>query len=293
MRLSQVAARFGIVVALLCAPVGAQALPTTPDFSAADQSSSAEMDDLKLIAADEGLAISAAEALYGWQDKVALAATEIEARFVESYAGTEIVSVDPAVVEIRFKGEVPPGAGDVFSNVPNGVNVRLQGGESRSQREVSEFVAAVHASALRSGLTSTLTTEYVRSTDGALLTASRTAQESLEFGAMGADAATDPAARISAALDVDLCRYGHSSGAQCAEVENNNICSTTSSGTACNLTRMKNDEASGGDSGGPWYYGNTAYGFHKGAVGTLLGSRDVFSKATLIDDALGVSVRTS
>lgn len=90
-----------------------------------------------------------------------------------------------------------------------------------------------------------------------------------------------------------LCRFGHATGAQCAEVENNSICSTTSAGTACNLTRMKNREAAGGDSGGPWYYGNTAYGFHKGSVSTALGTRDVFSKVTLIDDALGVVVRTT
>lgn len=88
-----------------------------------------------------------------------------------------------------------------------------------------------------------------------------------------------------------LCLFGQKTKAHCAEVENNNICSTTSAGTACNLTRMKNDLAEGGDSGGPWYYGNTAYGFHKGSVSTALGTRDVFSKATLIDEAMNVYIR--
>jgi hypothetical protein len=101
----------------------------------------------------------------------------------------------------------------------------------------------------------------------------------------------DTSAIASPVVNQTLCRFGHATGAHCAEVEANSICVTTSSGTACNLTRMKNAQGDVGDSGGPWYYGNTAYGFHKGTGGTVLGARDVFSKATLIDDARGVWVR--
>lgn len=103
----------------------------------------------------------------------------------------------------------------------------------------------------------------------------------------------DVAAVASPLVNQNLCRFGHITGAQCAEVETNSVCSTTSAGTACNLTRMKKDTAQPGDSGGPWYYGNTAYGIHKGDVAVIGGTRDVFSKATLIDEALGVVIRTT
>jgi hypothetical protein len=61
---------------------------------------------------------------------------------------------------------------------------------------------------------------------------------------------------------------------------------------------MNDDEADVGDSGGPWYYGQTAYGYHQGSVGLGCGflglfSCDVWSRASYIDEALNVSVRTS
>ncbi len=54
---------------------------------------------------------------------------------------------------------------------------------------------------------------------------------------------------------------------------------------------MNRDTATGGDSGGPWYYGNTAYGLHGGQVSTWLGTRDFWTRVTYLDDALGLSVR--
>ena len=85
-----------------------------------------------------------------------------------------------------------------------------------------------------------------------------------------------------------LCRYGYVSGNQCDRVYQLNHCS----GSICHLTAMHNDEASGGDSGGPWYSGNTAYGLHQGWK-IWFGSRDVFTPVRYIDDALGIYVATS
>ncbi len=55
------------------------------------------------------------------------------------------------------------------------------------------------------------------------------------------------------------------------------------------LVVMNGDTLGGGDSGGPWYWGNRAYGFHTGNCDGL----DAFSKADHIDEALGgVKVKT-
>ena len=106
----------------------------------------------------------------------------------------------------------------------------------------------------------------------------------------------DVSARANPVDSQTICRFGHNTGAQCSRVEDLSTCVTVDGVEACRLVRMENDEAGGGDSGGPWYYGNTAYGFHKGqtSCGFLwLSTCDVWSRVTYIDDALGVTVRTS
>lgn len=86
-----------------------------------------------------------------------------------------------------------------------------------------------------------------------------------------------------------LCRYGYVTGNQCDQVYQLNHCSYST----CHLTAMHNREASGGDSGGPWYSGNTAYGLHQGRKFWSLKWRDVFTPVRYIDDALGIYVATS
>lgn len=106
----------------------------------------------------------------------------------------------------------------------------------------------------------------------------------------------DVAARANPVDGQTICRYGQTTGAHCNTVEDLSTCATFDGIETCRLVRMDTDEAEGGDSGGPWYSGNTAYGFHTGQVscGFLwLSTCDVWSRATYIDDALGVTVRTS
>lgn len=95
-----------------------------------------------------------------------------------------------------------------------------------------------------------------------------------------------------------LCRFGQNTGATCSGVNDLSVCHTVDGFTYCRLVRMNDDEADGGDSGGPWYYGETAYGYHQGYVGSGCGflglsSCDVWSRASYIDEALGVSVRAN
>lgn len=86
-----------------------------------------------------------------------------------------------------------------------------------------------------------------------------------------------------------LCHFGQATGAACSYVAYLSVCSSFGGYTHCRLVQMDRDVSNPGDSGGPWYYGNTAYGFHSGYVG----SSDVWSRVGYIDDALGVTVLTS
>ena len=50
---------------------------------------------------------------------------------------------------------------------------------------------------------------------------------------------------------------------------------------------MSNDRSEDGDSGGPWFYGSTAYGIHQGYWYYFPKVRDVFTPVDHIDEALG------
>ena len=61
----------------------------------------------------------------------------------------------------------------------------------------------------------------------------------------------------------------------------------------CNLVQMGSRLADGGDSGGPVFVGNTAYGLHHGWQYDLWPfTRDLFSRADLIDEALWTNIAT-
>jgi hypothetical protein len=63
----------------------------------------------------------------------------------------------------------------------------------------------------------------------------------------------------------------------------------------CNLVQMEAHLSAGGDSGGPVYWSNTAYGIHYGFRWDPIWpfDRELFSRADRIDNALGVSVSTA
>lgn len=69
-----------------------------------------------------------------------------------------------------------------------------------------------------------------------------------------------------------VCRFGAKTGngTGCTKVKYVSACIDYSSGKRCKLAMTEGHTGSqGGDSGGPWYYGNNAYGMHSGS-----GSRD-------------------
>ncbi len=58
------------------------------------------------------------------------------------------------------------------------------------------------------------------------------------------------------------------------------------------LVAMDNDNTVGGDSGGPWSFNTEAAGIHKGDKWIWFGTRNTFTKASRLDEALGVRIRT-
>ncbi len=61
-----------------------------------------------------------------------------------------------------------------------------------------------------------------------------------------------------------ICKYGFASGPGCSTIYDTLICQTDSGYTACGMSAVVSGITTGGDSGGPWFYGNTAKGTHSG-----------------------------
>ncbi len=85
-----------------------------------------------------------------------------------------------------------------------------------------------------------------------------------------------------------LCRNGKISYRDCQSVRRVNVCAVW----VCRLVSMEHYYAADGDSGSPVYFGNTAYGVHRGKT-WYFGWREIFSQARYFDDAIsGMSVAT-
>jgi streptogrisin C len=98
----------------------------------------------------------------------------------------------------------------------------------------------------------------------------------------------DLAATGSPVTGMILCRNGKSSYQQCDTVYQLSRCAWR----ACHLTLMHHSYNISGDSGGPYYYGNTGYGVLQGWM--WWGSkRDTFSQVQYLDEAIGATVATS
>ena len=93
------------------------------------------------------------------------------------------------------------------------------------------------------------------------------------------------------AVNQSLCKNGRNGFKDCGTVMKLNVCHFE----LCNLVQMDARRATGGDSGGPVFWGNTAYGLHQGWRYDPIWpfDRDLFSRADRIDNALGVNVANS
>jgi streptogrisin C len=97
----------------------------------------------------------------------------------------------------------------------------------------------------------------------------------------------------NAVVGQTICEFGRTTGASCSEVENTSGCYNYPPPypDPCRLTRTDADTVNTGDSGGPWYYGNVAYGI---TAAEIPGGNSLFTAVRLSDEALnGAYVITS
>jgi streptogrisin C len=107
-------------------------------------------------------------------------------------------------------------------------------------------------------------------------------------------AAVEPRANIT--VGESICVYGRASDSRdCSHTVFRTSVSCTISGVFNDRLVAMNAKGTtiGGDSGGGWSVGNTAYGSHKGGCEIEGALRNMVSVADLYDEALGVRVRTS
>lgn len=88
-----------------------------------------------------------------------------------------------------------------------------------------------------------------------------------------------------------MCKNGKTNHQQCQKVRKLGVCKSV----YCNLVQMEARIAAGGDSGGPVFWSNTAYGLHHGPhFDPFPFERDLYSRADRIDDAFpGWSIANS
>ena len=84
-----------------------------------------------------------------------------------------------------------------------------------------------------------------------------------------------------------LCKYGKTTSNTCDEVYKTGQCR----GEYCNLIMTHRRKADGGDSGGPWFWGNTGYGIHSGWKTYLFIKRDMFTPVRSTATRLGLTVK--
>lgn len=89
--------------------------------------------------------------------------------------------------------------------------------------------------------------------------------------------------------DQRLCKFGRKTGLTCDKVRDRFTCRNS----YCNLVSMDNRKAGGGDSGGPWGYGGTAYGVHSGYHTSFFQKRDQWTPLYNTLGNLDVQLKTA
>lgn len=101
---------------------------------------------------------------------------------------------------------------------------------------------------------------------------------------------TGTVSRNSQTVGGYVCKYGKTTGYKCGYITSKNYLSTSQPNSTATFIRVSKDGvdlSSGGDSGGPWFLGNNAYGIHKCGIGN-----DSCYMAINYASELGVSVLT-
>lgn len=101
--------------------------------------------------------------------------------------------------------------------------------------------------------------------------------------------------RSNQALGASVCHYGISTGYTCGFIISKKYAPSYVNNPNPTFIRVHNydnvDLSQGGDSGGPWYSGQAAWGIHSGHPGS--DDYDALYMAINYISSLGVSVRTA
>lgn len=104
---------------------------------------------------------------------------------------------------------------------------------------------------------------------------------------------TSKKSRSQMYIDEQVCHYGRTTGYGCGYIRDKNFEPVEPPGINFYATfiLVGNDDTEQGDSGGPWFIGNTAYGIHHGSEGNNL-DRPVFMPQNYLSN-INLLVRTS
>jgi hypothetical protein len=93
-----------------------------------------------------------------------------------------------------------------------------------------------------------------------------------------------------AAVGTSVCNYGRTrTSSSCTTVSSTSVCATDGDFRLCRMVRTNGSFTNPGDSGGPWYSGNTAYGIHFGKVS----GKSTYSRIGNAEAILGLSPRSA
>lgn len=89
-----------------------------------------------------------------------------------------------------------------------------------------------------------------------------------------------------------LCRFGRKTGYRCSQLMAWNVAKVINGTyTTYKLACTIHDTGESGDSGAPWFSGSTAWGVHQGAASISGSTRDCFTLADYVDEAIGATIK--
>lgn len=303
----------------------------TPSPDQAPQLSPDREADLAVLADEHDLHPDEARRRFGWQDDAALAVTRLKEAWPENFTYALVDSSADPHLTIAFKGAPPDHLDESFEGLPVPVHIIADVGYSEIEfhDEVadSHYGAIAHygtqhiasggdpvngeievvvdsrqinrlnlddvkPSAALKGANVSVRHEPVAVGHHDTILWHRAYGEAIDNGFYTTSSTTRA---VTAAADPlvnqTLYRYGRTTGQENDTVFGTGRCR----GNYCGLVVMDHDEASSGDSGGPWFSGNTAYGVHSGACyrsGTSGSLGDCFTPVRAANSALALWVRT-
>lgn len=113
---------------------------------------------------------------------------------------------------------------------------------------------------------------------------------------IGVRSCTATESRSTQAVGDFVCKNGKTTGYTCGSISSTTYAPSYVTSASSTFIRVNNDQgyadlSSGGDSGGPWFLSNTAYGTHSGSPGD--DANDAIYMAINYISSLGVSVLTA